>query len=143
MLLITFPKRLEDTASFDNYPSENDVVHYEERIYTGHHFFEHRKIEPLLPFGAGLSYTTFEYSNMRPSSTKFRSLDSQIRVSVDITNTGSVNDKEIVQVFVPGELPSRPSTEGAQGLGQGTRQGVRDRHGEGHTRQGELLVLGQ
>ncbi|XWX00771.1 hypothetical protein V2A60_008792 [Cordyceps javanica] len=112
-LPITFPRRLEDTASFDNYPGENDVVRYGEGIYAGYRFFDHRKIEPLFPFGAGLSYTTFEYSNVRLGSTEFGSLDDEIQVYVDVTNTGSVDGKEIVQLYVSQESPrlGRPPRE--------------------------------
>ncbi|KLP15911.1 beta-glucosidase [Fusarium fujikuroi] len=98
-LPITFPKRIEDTPPYDNYPGENDVVHYGEGIYAGYRFYDHRKIEPLFPFGAGLSYTTFEYGNMRISSHEYHE-EVGIEVEVDVTNTGSRDGKEIVQFYV-------------------------------------------
>ncbi|KAJ4256058.1 hypothetical protein NW762_009132 [Fusarium torreyae] len=98
-LPITFPKRIEDTPPYDNYPGENDVVYYGEGIYAGYRFYDHRKIDPLFPFGAGLSYTTFEYSNIRLSANEF-SVDQELEVRVDITNTGSRDGKEIVQFYV-------------------------------------------
>ncbi|KAF5560190.1 beta-glucosidase [Fusarium napiforme] len=98
-LPITFPKRIEDTPPYDNYPGENDVVYYGEGIYAGYRFYDHRKIEPLFSFGAGLSYTTFEYSNMRISTNEFRE-EIGIEVEVDVTNTGSRDGKEIVQFYV-------------------------------------------
>ncbi|KAM0227093.1 hypothetical protein ACHAPO_011824 [Fusarium lateritium] len=98
-LPITFPKRIEDTPPYDNFPGENDVVHYGEGIYAGYRFYNHRKIEPLFPFGAGLSYTTFKYSSIRLSMDDFH-IDQGIEVQVDITNTGSRDGKEIVQFYV-------------------------------------------
>ncbi|KAI8305098.1 putative beta-glucosidase K [Colletotrichum sp. SAR11_59] len=98
-LPITFPRRIEDTPSFDNYPGENDVVHYGENIYLGYRFYDHRKIEPLFSFGYGLSYTTFTYSNIRLSSDSL-AVDEKIEVQVDVTNTGDVDGKEVVQFYV-------------------------------------------
>ncbi|KAJ0340374.1 hypothetical protein COL154_008855 [Colletotrichum chrysophilum] len=98
-LPITFPRRIEDTPSFDNYPGENDVVHFGENIYLGYRFYDHRKIEPLFPFGYGLSYTKFAYSNIRLSSDSL-AVDGTIEVQVDVTNTGDVNGKEVVQFYV-------------------------------------------
>ncbi|KAF5516043.1 Beta-glucosidase B [Colletotrichum siamense] len=98
-LPITFPRRIEDTPSFDNYPGENDVVHYGENLYLGYRFYDHRKIEPLFPFGYGLSYTTFAYSNIRLSSGSL-AVDETIEVQVDVTNTGGVDGKEVVEFYV-------------------------------------------
>ncbi|KAH7000508.1 glycoside hydrolase superfamily [Ilyonectria destructans] len=102
-LPITFPRRIEDSPPFDNYPGDNDVVHYGEGIYAGYRFYDHRKIEPLFPFGHGLSYTTFEYSNIRLSS-NILACDGkgpdQIEVQVDVTNTGEREGKEVVQFYV-------------------------------------------
>ncbi|CAG8279779.1 unnamed protein product [Penicillium salamii] len=111
-LPITFPQRIEDTASFDNYPGENDIVHYGEGIFAGYRYLDHRKIKPLFPFGFGLSYTTFEYSNIRLSSDHF-SGDGQIEVEVDISNTGSREGKEAVQFYISQANPrlSRPPRE--------------------------------
>lgn len=111
-LPITFPKRIEDNPSYDNYPGEHDVVHYGEGIYAGYRYYDHRKIEPLFPFGAGLSYTTFEYGNIRLSKDELAG-DGQIEVAVDITNTGSRDGKEIVQFYVSQTNPrlGRPPRE--------------------------------
>lgn len=98
-LPITFPKRIEDSPCYDNYPGDHDIVYYGENIFAGYRFFDHRKIEPLFPFGAGLSYTTFEYSNIRLSQDILHG-DGQIQVEVDVTNTGSREGKEIVQFYV-------------------------------------------
>lgn len=99
-LPVTFPRRIEDTPAFDNYPGENDKTYYGEGIYVGYRFYDHRKIEPLFPFGAGLSYTTFEYSNILVSGEQ---LSDTIEVEVDVINTGSRTGKEIVQFYVTQE----------------------------------------
>lgn len=111
-LPITFPQRLEDNPSYDNYPGEYDIVHYGENIYAGYRFYDHRKIEPLFPFGAGLSYTTFNYSNIRLSRDVI-SVDGTITVDVDISNTGSRDGKEVVQFYVSQASPrlQRPPQE--------------------------------
>lgn len=98
-LPITFPKRLEDNPSYGNHPGENDIVHYGEGIYAGYRFYDLRKIDPLFPFGAGLSYTTFRYSNIRLSGDVLPS-NGEIEATVDVTNTGDRDGKEIVQFYV-------------------------------------------
>ena len=99
-LPVTFPKRLEDTPCFHNFPGENDKVTYGEGIYLGYRHYDSAKVEPLFPFGYGLSYTTFSYSNMRISKDTLMSDSGKIDVLIDITNTGSVPGKESVQFYV-------------------------------------------
>ena len=102
-LPITFPRRIEDNPSYDNYPGENDVVWYGEGIYSGYRYYDHRKIEPLFNFGAGLSYTTFEYSNICLSSAVLAcdgKGNDEIEVQVNVTNTGAWDGKEVVQFYV-------------------------------------------
>jgi beta-glucosidase len=80
------------------YQSVDDLPPFEEYAMTGHtyRFFDG---EPLYPFGHGLSYTTFEYANLQVESEKVSS-DGQIRVSVDVTNTGPMPGDEVVQLYV-------------------------------------------
>lgn len=102
-LPITFPRHYEDNPSYGNYPGEDDVVHYREGIFVGYRHYDHHRIEPMFPFGWGLSYTTYDYSNIRLSSRVMacESADSSnIVVKVDVTNTGKVPGKEIVQFYV-------------------------------------------
>ena len=66
----TFPKRLEDNPTYINYPGEHGKVHYGEEIFVGYRYYEKKKIAPLFPFGYGLSYTTFAYSNLRLSASE-------------------------------------------------------------------------
>lgn len=96
-LPVTFPKRLEDTPSFHNFPGENDRVVYGEGIWLGYRHYDKAKVEPLFPFGFGLSYTKFEYKNTRVSSEVFKD---RMTVSVDITNIGRMAGKESVQFYV-------------------------------------------
>ena len=91
----TFPMRLEDNPSFGNFPGENNVVNYKEGIYIGYRHYDTRKITPLFPFGHGLSYTEFEYSEL-----KLKSDTKGITVKCDIENTGKFAGSEVVQIYI-------------------------------------------
>lgn len=95
----TFPKRLEDNPAYLNFPGENGKVTYGEGIFVGYRYYDKKKIEPLFPFGHGLSYTTFAYSNLRLSATTIAP-EETLAVAIDITNTGTRAGKEIVQLYV-------------------------------------------
>ena len=95
----TFPKRIEDNPAYINYPGENGKVLYGEGIFVGYRYYDAKKIEPLFPFGYGLSYTTFEYSNLRISSADLKMGD-RLEVCIDVRNTGEREGKEIVQMYV-------------------------------------------
>ena len=74
-------------------------VYYTEGIFEGYRWYDSRNIEPLFPFGYGLSYTTFKYSELKVSKEKFNENDSLI-VSFTIRNTGNVEGKEIAQLYI-------------------------------------------
>ncbi len=95
----TFPKRLEDTPAYINYPGENGQVLYGEGIFVGYRYYDKKKIEPLFPFGHGLSYTSFEYSDLEIGSTEYEAEDS-IEIAVDVKNIGDREGKEVVQLYV-------------------------------------------
>lgn len=95
----TFPMRLEDTPAFFNFPGEQGDVLYGERIFVGYRYYDERKIEPLFPFGYGLSYTSFEYSDLKLSSKNTTDKEG-LTVSLTIKNIGKVKGKEIVQLYV-------------------------------------------
>ncbi|WP_299521720.1 glycoside hydrolase family 3 C-terminal domain-containing protein [uncultured Lutibacter sp.] len=95
----TFPMRLEDTPAFFNFPGEQGDVLYGERFFVGYRYYDERKIEPLFPFGHGLSYTNFEYSDLKVSSKNTTNKEG-LTVSVTVKNTGDVKGKEIVQLYV-------------------------------------------
>ena len=95
----TFPLRLEDTPCYMYYPGNGRKSIYAEGIFVGYRWYDARKMPVLFPFGFGLSYTTFEYSDLRVSSKAFKDTDG-VEVSVTVKNTGSVEGKEIVQLYV-------------------------------------------
>jgi beta-glucosidase len=108
----TFPVKLSDNPSFLNFPGEGDRVEYKEGVFVGYRYYDTKEIEPLFPFGFGLSYTSFAYSNLTVSQTELTDRDS-LTVSIDITNTGAVAGKEIVQLYVRDSVSTvnRPSKE--------------------------------
>jgi len=97
-LTTTFPKNLEDTPAFKHYPGKNLQMDYLEGLYVGYRWYEKQNIEPLFPFGHGLSYTNFEYSNLKVIPPQ--SEDAVISLSLDVENTGKREGKEIVQLYV-------------------------------------------
>ncbi|KAF5682305.1 beta-glucosidase [Fusarium denticulatum] len=106
----TFPKRIEHTPAWHTWPGENHKVLYGEGLYIGYRHYDHAKIEPLFPFGHGLSYTTFEYG--RPEiSTKTLTPESEIKITLAISNIGSRAGAEIVQLYVHDEKSRLPRPE--------------------------------
>lgn len=95
----TFPKKLSDNPSYFNFPGEGDKVRYSEGLFVGYRYYDKKEIEPLFPFGFGLSYTTFEYSDLRLSHNEIDE-DRTLKVEVTVTNTGKMEGKEIVQLYV-------------------------------------------
>jgi beta-glucosidase len=100
----TWPKRIEDTPAFTNYPGENGHVLYGEGVFIGYRWYDARDIDPLWPFGHGLSYTTFAWGEPRVS-TAGSAEDLRVTVEVDVTNTGERRGTEVVQCYV---APRRP-----------------------------------
>jgi beta-glucosidase len=99
-LPISIERRWEDNPTHDSYYPEQGTkrVKYANSVFVGYRGYEHNGVRPLFPFGFGLSYTTFKYSNLeiRPSATGAALFD----VSFDITNTGSVAGADVAQVYV-------------------------------------------
>ncbi len=95
----TFPRRLSDTPAYLNWPGSAGKVLYGEGLFIGYRYYDAKELPVLFPFGHGLSYTTFAYSNAQVSAETFRDVD-RLTVTVDVTNTGSMAGKEIVQVYV-------------------------------------------
>ena len=94
----TFPLRLEHNPSYLNFPVANHKVFYGEGVFVGYRYYDTKKMDVLFPFGYGLSYTTFEYSNLNVSSAM--DINETTTVTVDVTNTGSIAGKEIVQLYI-------------------------------------------
>jgi len=95
----TFPLKLSDTPAHLNWPGGAGEVRYGEGLFIGYRYYDTKEMPVLFPFGYGLSYTTFAYSNSKVSAKTFKDVDG-LTVAVDVTNTGSVAGKEIVQVYV-------------------------------------------
>ncbi len=98
-LPMTFPKRWEDCSAFNTYKKEDGTTRYEDGIYVGYRHFEKNKIEPLFPFGYGLSYTTFQYSGINLSSKEIYNND-KLTISLKLKNTGRSKGSEVVQLYI-------------------------------------------
>ncbi|MBP1607848.1 MAG: glycoside hydrolase [Acidobacteria bacterium] len=135
-LASTFPVKYQDVPSAKNFPGvilqqelrdaaakeeEGDMmsafrnpkpsrITYEEGVYVGYRYYERLGIEPAYEFGYGLSYTTFEYSNLRLNSQKF---SDKISATVDVKNAGRVAGREVVQLYLsaPGDKLDKPAKE--------------------------------
>lgn len=94
----TFPKALTDTPCYGNYPGGQMTVEYREGLYVGYRYYDTVQREVLFPFGHGLTYTTFEYSELK-TAPKVGEKDG-LSLSVKVKNTGSYDAAEIIQVYV-------------------------------------------
>ncbi len=96
----TMPKNLNDSPAHatNNFPGD-EVVSYEEGLLVGYRWFDTKKIEPLYPFGYGLSYTTFDIKNARADKKDSYSKNETIYISVDAENTGKMDGKEVIQLY--------------------------------------------
>ena len=103
----TFPLKLSDNPSYLNFPGDAETVEYKEGIYVGYRYYDKKEMEVLFPFGHGLSYTTFRYSNLSVDKKRLEDED-ELQVSVTITNTGERYGKEAVQLYVQ-DVESRVS----------------------------------
>ena len=102
-LPVSLPKEWKDTPAYGNYPGVNLKVNYAEGIYVGYRYYDTKNVEPLFPFGFGLSYTTFEYSNLkvvrRGNGINFDPAY-DVLVSLKVHNTGTRAGAEVVQLYV-------------------------------------------
>lgn len=107
-LPFTFPVRLEDNSAhaLGEYPG-TDKVAYNEGIFVGYRWHDKERIKPLFAFGHGLSYTTFDIANVTADRTALAA-NGRIRVSADVTNTGSRPGAEVVQLYIGDEQSSLP-----------------------------------
>ena len=108
----TIPQRLQDNPSFGNFPGENGVVRYGEGLLVGYRYYDAKQLPVSFPFGHGLSYTTFGYTNLS-ATVRGEGAQVSVDVAVTVTNTGSVAGKEVVQVYVrdPEASVFRPERE--------------------------------
>jgi beta-glucosidase len=107
----TFPKSIEDTPAYATYPGKDLQMDYEEGLYIGYRWYDKEEIDPLFPFGHGLSYTSFDYSNLRAIPPKGNA--SVAAFEFEISNTGDVAGKEVIQGYinVPDSKIDRPRKE--------------------------------
>lgn len=96
----TFPRRLEDNPSYLYFfGDEQNKTEYREGVFVGYRYYDKKNMDVLFPFGYGLSYTTFEYSNLTLDKSEMKDTDT-LTVSVNVRNTGKVKGKEVVQLYV-------------------------------------------
>ena len=95
----SFPIKLSDNPSYLNFPGKNKKVDYAEGVFVGYRYYDTRQMQVRFPFGHGLSYTEFRYSNLRVSRESFTASEG-VTVSVDVTNIGDRSGKEVVQLYV-------------------------------------------
>jgi beta-glucosidase len=98
-LPVSFVKQWKDSPAHGHYPGENLQVEYAEGIYVGYRYFDKQQIEPLFPFGYGLSYTKFDYSDLKISPNKVSS-GTPVEVSLMLRNSGSRTGAEVVELYV-------------------------------------------
>ena len=114
-LPITIEKKFEDSPGYGYIPEGKELytgwdedhriidpitdVKYTEGVFVGYRWYENKNIEPLYAFGFGLSYTTYEYSNLNLENQSIK-VGEKLNLKIDIENTGAIDGKEIVQVYV-------------------------------------------
>ena len=107
----TFPKKLSDSPAhaLGNYPGTNGTVTYAEGLLVGYRWFDAKNIEPQFPFGFGLSYTTFKYSNLKliPGA----GTNEIVTAQFDLENTGKIAGAEVAQLYVHEKNPRLPRPE--------------------------------
>lgn len=99
-LPVTLPKRYEDNPAFGNYPGKNLEVNYAEGIYVGYRYYDTKNIEPQFPFGFGLSYTKFDYSDLKLVQSENAGRNFLLTYSVKVRNSGSRAGADVVQIYV-------------------------------------------
>lgn len=104
----TIPLRIEDTPAYLDFPGEGGHVSYGEGLFVGYRHYDVRKLEVSFPFGHGLSYASFEYSDLRVDNA-----DGGARLTVTVRNSGDHRGREVVQAYVqaPGSRVQRPERE--------------------------------
>ncbi len=98
-LPVTFSRRWEECSAFGLYKSESGTTNYSDGIFVGYRHFDKNDIEPLFPFGFGLSYTEFSYSDLLIEDKSDKS-NFNIEIKVNILNTGSIEGAEVVQLYI-------------------------------------------
>jgi beta-glucosidase len=100
----TFPKRLQDTPTFPDFPALDRRASYGEGVFIGYRYYDKKDVEPLFPFGFGLSYTTFVYTGMKASAPSINT--DGVTIEVAVKNTGNVPGKEVIQLYLHEQNPA-------------------------------------
>lgn len=95
----TFPMRLQDNPSYLNYTGEDGMVYYGERMFVGYRYYESKDVNVRWPFGYGLSYTDFEYTNLNIEKEQISDQET-LQVQMTVSNTGNRSGKTVVQLYV-------------------------------------------
>lgn len=95
----TYPTSFEVNPTYGNYPGGPVTSEHKESVYIGYRYYDAANLDVVFPFGYGLSYTTFEYSDIKLSADSIKDTDT-VTVSFKIKNTGAVAGKEVAQVYV-------------------------------------------
>ena len=134
----TIPVRLADSPAYLDFPGEHSHVRYGEGLFVGYRWYDARELEVTYPFGHGLSYTTFEYSDAAVSSD-----DDGLTVRVTVTNTGERAGAEVVQVYtsLPGSAVVRAPRE-LKGFAKVALEAGESREVEVHVRRERPRLLG-
>jgi len=105
----SFAYNLEDNPTYNSYyDKDNDLrVSYDEGIFIGYRYWDKAEKEPRFPFGYGLSYTQFEFSNISVDKDKYSSGET-VKVTVDVKNIGKVDGAEVVQLYVSDKESALP-----------------------------------
>ena len=108
----TIPYKLADNPSYLNFPGDGQTVAYKEGVFVGYRYYDTKEMPVRYPFGYGLSYTTFEYSDLQLSADRIKDTDT-LKVTLKVKNTGDRAGKEIVQLYVADKTgaASRPVKE--------------------------------
>lgn len=112
-LPMTFPVRWEDCSAYPTYPGKNGKTFYSDGIYVGYRHFDKENTKVMFPFGYGLSYTTFEYSNISVTPASVQGSNIDVEVSFDLKNTGVRAGAEVAQLYISDTEASvdRPARE--------------------------------
>ena len=108
----TIPYKLSDNPSYLNFPGDGQTVEYKEGVFVGYRYYDTKEMSVRYPFGYGLSYTTFEYSDLQLSADRIKDTDT-LKVTLKVKNTGDRAGKEVVQLYVADKTgsASRPVKE--------------------------------
>ncbi len=107
-LTFTWPRKYEDTPIRRLASEDNDIINFTDSLMVGYRYYDTKGVEPMYPFGYGLSYTTFAYGDLAVTADGCR-----VKGSLAVSNTGKKDGKETVQVYVRPLTPSvfRPAHE--------------------------------